>query len=277
MPIAPKRPPTIKPSQAVGTMNLLVFSYTGAGKTTLLGSMAKDPEGFGKILLLCPDPGLLTLAFDEDANRQIEAAPIRSLADLDTWYEFLHDMCAKQLDPAKREFQTLAIDGFTDIGELALREALDAIHDRDSNRDPDQPGIDHWNRVGIVVRRCIRQFRDLPMTFFATALAKDTTDKDGTIFTTPSLPGKLAAELGAYVDIIAYLYCDQDKTTKLPVRKLRTERTDRIQAKDRTRRLPTIIENPTMPSILNMIRTNPQRDAGLTDEVIIRMKKAQVK
>ena len=270
MPIAPKRPGTMKPADAVGTLNLLVYGHTGTGKTHFIGTAAKDPY-FGKILLLCPDPGALTLAFDEDANKNIEIAPIKSLADIDAWYEYL-----KVENPKSQEFQTLAIDGFTDVAELALQEALADIHEKDSNRDPDQPGIDHWNRVAINVRRCIRNFRDLPLTFIATALAKDTYDKEGAMYTTPSITGKLAAELGAYVDIIGYLYAETDKETKLPVRKLRTTRTDKIQAKDRTRRLPAVIENPSLPDILNRIRTGPEQAGVAAADLVIKQKRVNV-
>lgn len=273
MPIAPKRPPTTKPADSVQHLNMLVYGGTGVGKTHLVGTMAKDPA-FGKILMLCPDPGTLTLAFDEDANRQIEIAKVSSVSDFDAWYEYL-----KVENPKTNEFQTLVIDGFTDVGELALREALDDAHDKDSNRDPNLPEIADWNKTGIQTRRIVRWFRDLPMMFVGTALAKEVTDVNGAIYITPSLPGKLAAELGAYVDIIGYLYADVEgpKEDRKVVRKLRTERTDKIQAKDRTRRLPSVISNPTMPELLYMLKNNPQRDAGLTNDLDIKMKKAQIK
>jgi phage nucleotide-binding protein len=228
-----------------------VYGHTGSGKTHFIGTAAKSLE-FGRILLLCPDPGALTLAFDDDANQNIEIASISSMDDFDAWYEYL-----SVENPKSNEFQTVAIDGFTDISELALQEALRVVHENDSNRDPDQPAIDHWNRVGIAVRRVIRQFRDLPLTFIATALAQDKQDSMQQTFVLPSVAGKLAAELGAYVDIIGYLYTEIDKETKDVHRKLRVQRTEKIQAKDRTRRLPPIIHEPTLPGILDMIRNNP--------------------
>jgi hypothetical protein len=244
----PKRPTTTAPAEAVSKLNILVYGHTGSGKTHFIGSAAKDPA-FGKILLLCPDPGALTLAFDADANRQIQVAAVSSLSDFDEWYAYL---AAER--PEDREFQTLAIDGFTDVAELALTEALDYVHKQDSKRDPNMPGVDHWNRVGVNVRRIIRRFRDLDMCFIATALAQDKVDALNQVFTLPSIAGKLAAELGAYVDIIGYLYVDQDKVTKEAVRHLRVERTEKIQAKDRTRRLPAVIDNPTLPGIMNLIQ-----------------------
>lgn len=280
-PRAVEMPFNMKPKDFMGRLKILVYGFFGAGKTYLIGTAAKDPA-FGKILLLSPDPGALTLAFDEDMNSRITVGPIKTLADLDSWYEYLRVQNPKLGDEA---FQTLCIDGWTDLGDMALTESLQKVHDANASRDVDQAGIDTWGRVGVIMRRELRRFRDLPMHFISTALAKEVTNKDGAIFISPSVPGSLKSEIGAFFDIVGFLHIKREKkpnpnaTEAVELleseRVLRVQPTEKILAKDRTRKLGEKVINPTLGGILSTIKSaSPQ--GGAAEEPLLRLKKADI-
>jgi hypothetical protein len=252
-----KKPAVKTPADLARNMKILIYGQPGAGKTFFIGSGAYKPEAFGRILVLCPDPGALTLAFDPVVSAQVDIAEIASTDDLETWYEYLKIENAKlPLDDPQR-YRTLALDGLSDVAEMAMLESLAKTTAENPNRDPDMPSVDHHMRVAIIVRREVRRFRDLrDMTFIATALERSVVDQGtGKTYITPALGGKLAAEIGAYFDIIGYVYTDTIKIDgkETVVRRMRVQPNERIIAKDRTRRLGTVIENTSLPDFVERI------------------------
>jgi hypothetical protein len=69
------------------------------------------------------------------------------------------------------------------------------------------------------------------------------------------LSGKLAGEVAAFLDIVAYYYVKQVVVDgdKIDKRLLLTAKTETIIAKDRTRRLPVVVEEPTMQKLFDLI------------------------
>ena len=92
-----------------------------------------------------------------------------------------------------------------------------------------------------------------------TALAA--TDKDaktGKMMTRPSLSGKLAMEIGGFVDIVLYLYTTvaDDDIMRLAL----SAGTDKEIAKDRSDSLPVILQNPDMTKIYEHIFSTGETD-----------------
>src|SRR5690606_7843848 len=106
------------------------------------------------------------------------------------------------------------------------------------------------------MRKLLRHFRDLPLHVIMTALSQEVKDEtDGSITVKPALPGKLADEVSAMLDIVLYLASvetrENGKTTM--IRRALTASTRKFVAKDRSGRLPQTIDNPTVSGILDLI------------------------
>jgi len=109
------------------------------------------------------------------------------------------------------------------------------------------------------MRKFVRAFRDLPMNTIFTALKVDAkNDRTGMVTTKPSLSGKLADEVAAFLDIVVYYYVKQvvENGEKFDRRLLLTAKTETIIAKDRTDRLPIVVEEPTMQKLFDLINNN---------------------
>jgi hypothetical protein len=123
-----------------------------------------------------------------------------------------------------------------------------AVWEADNDRDPDIPSVREWGKNIEQTRRLIRGLRDLPINTIFTALAIE--DKDeitGQRNMRPYLSGKLAGEVAGFLDIVVYMYKRQvgDDFERL----ILTQATDRVTAKDRTTRLPQVMQSPTMAQL----------------------------
>jgi hypothetical protein len=150
------------------------------------------------------------------------------------------------------------------------------------DRDPDLPGIDQHGKNAFKLRKIIRLFRDLPMHFICTTLEKEVKDEaSGKLFLRPSLPGKLANEAGAYFDIVGrmttrFVEAEKGKGDRVIERVLQVQPTDRVIAKDRTRRLGFEVVNPTLGSMMHTIRTNAALTPAPAGEPTIKTKTVDV-
>ena len=273
MPIKPKKPKTFSPRELFTKPKILIFGQPGAGKTHLIGSMAYAPDVFGKILLLCPDPGTLTLAFDDTMNSQIDVCPIEKTQELDDWFEWL-----TSVNRETNEYQTLAIDGVTDINKMALLEAMQKTSSSNSHVDPDKPNVDHYGRTYIITGRAIRRFRNLPMTVIVTALEKEQRDESsGVRWVGPEVSGKLVSEIPAMFDIVGRLYVEvkRNKETKEETltRCLRVVNDGKTIAKDRSRRLGEVVIDPTLPNMVETMRSTEGATDTVRADPAIRLKK----
>jgi hypothetical protein len=128
----------------------------------------------------------------------------------------------------------------------------------DPDRDPDLPGIGEWGKNTEQMRRLIRAFRDLPINTIFIALASVDTDKRGNKLYKPSLSAKLSNEVAGFLDIVVYMYkkARPDDEASEPIRLLLTMGTPEQIAKDRTDKLPPVLEEPTMKTIYGLLFTN---------------------
>jgi len=125
---------------------------------------------------------------------------------------------------------------------------------KDPDRDPDLPGIGEWGKSIEQMRRFVRAFRDLPMNTIFICLPTVEKDKKGRTNTKPSLPGKLSSDVCAFLDVVLYMYKKETDDGSVK-RFLLSQSTDEFVAKDRTDRLPPVIEEPTMQNLFDFIMT----------------------
>jgi hypothetical protein len=104
-----------------------------------------------------------------------------------------------------------------------------------------------------MMRKFVRAFRDLPMNVIFTALVNDDRNqRTGVITKKPGFTGKLRNEFAAFLDVIVYGYMKEVDGEQM--RLLLTQNTDEIIAKDRTGKLPMVVEEPTMKKLYDMFQ-----------------------
>jgi hypothetical protein len=167
----------------------------------------------------------------------------------------------------KTEYKTVIIDSLTEVQKFSMNRIMLQVVEEDEDRDPDVPSLREWGKNLEQTRRFVRGFRDLPINTIFTALAvQDKDQKTGKTMTKPGLTGKASNEVAAFLDIVVYMYTKEvdEELTRL----LLTQGTDKIIAKDRTGKLPTLLQNPTMKDIYDLAFIANQTDTHHDQENI---------
>jgi hypothetical protein len=163
-----------------------------------------------------------------------------------------------ELHRGNHGFSTVILDSLTEIQKFNMYNVMEELMQNRPDLDPDVPGMREWGKNLEQMRKFVRGFRDLPMHTIFTALKKDDkNDKTGMVTTLPSLSGKLSGEVAAFLDIVGYYYVKRIGSGEdaEDVRLLLTQKTETIIAKDRTSRLPMVMEKPTMQDVFDAVNT----------------------
>lgn len=183
-------------------LNMIIYGDTGTGKTYLCGT-AMDFAGSSPALFIDFEGGTKTLH-----GRKIDVVRPKSWKEIQIIYEYLyHD---------NNRYKSVVIDSLT---ELQKKYSMGAIMGQFESGENDTyadlessvaPTRQDWLRSGEQMRKMIRAFRDLAylqepsrrVHVIMTALEKYDEKKQ---LICPSLPGSLAYECGAMVDIFCRL------------------------------------------------------------------------
>lgn len=222
-------------------MNILIYGESGVGKTRLAGSADSVPR-MRKVLVIDLEGGTLTL---EQNNPDVDIIRVKNWNEMQEVYDALY--------AGDHEYETVIIDSLTEVQKFNMYSVMaNRVETSSAQVDIDAPDIRAWGINLEQMRKYVRAFRDLPINTIFTALVKDDKDKrTGLTTRKPSLSGKLASEVAAFLDIVVYLYMKEvdGEQTRL----LLSSATDDVIAKDRTGKLPVVIQNPTMETILDYI------------------------
>lgn len=231
----------IRPAtESIEYINMMVYGNPGVGKTVLAGSADAVPE-MRPVLIIDVEGGTLSL---RDLHPDVDVVRVQSWKDMQKIYD--------QLYMGATEYKTVVLDSVTEIQKFSMYKIMEDLVKKDPDRDPEVPGMREWGKNIEQIRRLVRAFRDLQMNTVITALAKvDKDAKTGLTVTTPSLSGKLAMEVGGFLDIVVYMYTKMIDSENR--RLLLTMGTDRQVAKDRSNQLPAVIEEPTMQLLYDLI------------------------
>lgn len=224
------------------TVNIMVYGESGVGKTRFMGSADAVPE-MRPMLVVDVEGGTLTLA---NTYPEAEVVRVQSWTEMQALYD--------ELLRGDHPYRTVGLDSLTEIQKFSMYQIMKDLVAKEPDRDPDIPGMREWGKNIEQMRLFVRAFRDLPMNTIFTALSTTSKDnKTGTVTTRPGLPGKLGGEVAAFLDIVTYLYVKNIREGDNIQRKrfLLTGATENQTAKDRTGRLPLVLEEPTMREIYN--------------------------
>lgn len=233
--------------------NILIYGDSGAGKTTLAGS-ADDVPAMRKCIVIDIEGGTESL---KHAYPGVDAVRVTSWKSMQEVYNALAE--------GDSGYETVILDSLTEIQKFNMYNVMNNVLAKHPERDVDVPSMREWGINLEQTRRMVRGFRDLDMHTIFTALARhDKNEKTGVTLTQPSLSGKMAGEVAAFLDVVVFLYVKQvgdGDDVQFP-RYLLTQKTDTHIAKDRTGKLPQVIEEPTMRKIHEYMTTKKEKEDG---------------
>jgi hypothetical protein len=227
-------------------INMMVYADSGVGKTQLLGSADEVPE-LRKVLHVDAEGGTMTLE---------HSYPNVDIVRVETWKECQE--VKKFLAQSNHDYTSCNWDSLTEIQKMNMYAILGDPNRKDG-LDPDVAGMREWGITLEQMRRFVRELRDLPInTFFAALVSEDKDPKTGIVQKKPGIPGKLRNEVAAFLDIVTYLYMREipdpkDENKTIQVRLLLTGSTNTTVAKDRSAKLPMLVQQPTMKKIYNLL------------------------
>jgi hypothetical protein len=243
----------VKVQERADWAKILIYGVPGAGKTYLAGEAA-SLEQMSPVLFIDIEGGTKTI---RNLYPDVDVVRVQDVIDPKTGriktyaWKKLQDVYEDIRKGVK--YKTIVVDSLTEAQKVSMYYAMaESIRTSGRERDPDVPEMRDWGKSGEQVRRFVRAFRDLDCHVIFTALAADVKDQTtGTVVVKPSLPGKLADEIPAYLDEVLYLYCKSNKEGV--ERKILTEPNGKYIAKDRSGQLPTVVSQPTMAKLAEAI------------------------
>lgn len=230
---------------SLNTLTILLHGESGVGKTRF-GDTTPEPR-----LVIDAEGGIKftpsTKVMWEDVNEpppdhdgswETCVVQITEFEDLLKVYRWL--------ESGKHPFKSISMDSVSDIQE----RCMEAIAGTDPMR------IQDWGELLRKMTKMIRAYRDLTMkgkidVIVFVALTEQKDDKFR-----PLLSGKLQRKLPGYVDVVGYMHSKVETTDDGEgeiVRKLLTQDHPGFVAKDRTDRLPTVLDDPSVPKMMDII------------------------
>lgn len=182
-----QHPKIRKIGEATPYLNLLLYGPSGAGKTTFAGSAKK-------VLFIDVEQGTTALA--AQGRRDIDVWSISEFEEIWETYEHL------RRNPA--DYDTVAIDSYTDLAAKGLEDVVTEAEERDPRRLTDAAELRDHGRVSLKLGKVLRRFRDLSINLILICTERDPSDRDPR--TGPHIPESLAKQALGYMDMAGYMF-----------------------------------------------------------------------
>jgi len=239
-------------------LNILIYGDSGVGKTTLAGSADAVP-GMRPVLVVDVEGGTESL---RDPYPDVETVRVKSWQEMQNLYDVLY--------VGDHPYKTVVLDSLTEIQKFNMNNIMNDLLMKHPDRELDVPSMREWGINLEQMRRMVRGFRDLEMHTIMTALEKDDRDDlTGKRRVLPMLSGQLAKQVAAFMDVVGYYYVKQiGQGDGAEFRRLLlTQATDKYTAKDRSGKLPAVVEAPDMPALFKLMYPKTTDKTNKTDKL----------
>lgn len=242
---------------------VLYYGREGSAKTTNLLAAGN----LGRVLLINAEGGI---------KKRALAAQGIDISQVSVWppdgqeitYEALRDVyfqVKSDLEDDPSSWFLVGFDSITDITQGILDQVGNHRTEKKINSGYDVSTVDSffvdrddYGTMAKMVRKLMRDFRDLPVHVVYTALERRDVDEDtGAVAYGPAVSPAVGTDLMGYVDLV--LYCraaDEEQDVFRAV----TKRAGKYRVKDRDGMLPRVLVNPKFPRILSYL------DGSLTED-----------
>lgn len=221
-------------------IKMLVYGKPGVGKT-IFSSSAPSP------ILVDIERGTLSLQ-NEDLKKKgivpedIDVFPIEEFIQMNDVFEYLKD--------GNHSFKTVIIDSLTSLQQRSMDTIMEEGTSKKPEKDPDLSTQNDWGVNTAQIKKVIRYFRNLPMNVIFTCLAKDYTNEEGVILTSPAISPSILDVACAYTDIVGYMFTAGKEAE---TRAMLFQPTERYYAKDRSGKLGKTMVDPSFSKVLEII------------------------
>src|SRR6266576_5900060 len=230
----------VKSPEKIEWLKVLVHGESGAGKTTFVGTAMDSPLTHPAFLL--DIEGGSTVLNDKP---DVDVRQARAMAEVQKVADILH--------AHPKYYKLFALDSLTELRDIDMNEVmLEQWKKKPETTDKDVTSPREWGKSGNRIKEILRYLKDLPCHVIVTTLTETKQDqRSGIERLQPLLPGQLGKQVPGFFDIVGYLRATEKNGEYL--RTMQFQKTERVMAKDRTKVLPGILDNPTIPMIWDII------------------------
>lgn len=261
---------TRKASEDSSLPSICIYGGPGTGKTTLAAS-ACEVSDMSPVISLNVENGTQSIS---TLYPDVEVADVFNFQQLQDAYSSLYDARDAESQTCAG-FKTVIVDNLTEGQKKGMEHIFAGENGGNRAMSFTDFVIGSWsdgsyNKNSEQMRRLIRAFRELPCYVILVAWEKDLNKDEKRHLWSPAFSKTFAEEApGMMNDVYRYSFNADGN------RSLQTNRTKDVVAKDRTRLLPTHIENPTM-SLLHQYWSGalvkPLEEANTTKSTLTRRK-----